>query len=199
MKTVVLKIWVKNLKKKQVIRRELLKKRNSLTVEQWQIYSKLIEEKLYSLKDYQEAEVLLLYASYQKEVFTYGIMENALNSGKCVLCPKVLSSNNMEFYKITSCKDIIHGFKNIPEPQNLENPYIKGEFSKELMIMPMVGFDSHKNRLGYGGGFYDHYLEKYPDFKRIGLAFECQDSKEEIPTENTDIMPHYIITEERIF
>ena len=45
------------------------------------------------------------------------------------------------------------------------------------MIVPLVGFDKSKFRLGYGGGFYDRYLEKISQIKKcttIGLAFSHQ-------------------------
>ena len=66
------------------------------------------------------------------------------------------------------------------------------------MIMPLVGFDTYKNRLGYGGGFYDRYLQRFPNLERIGLAFECQRCND-IPTEETDQKLDFIITEKGIF
>ena len=190
---------MKNLEKKQVIRKELLKKRNSLTEEQREKYSKLITEQLFSLEQYKKADILLIYASYQSEVCTYKIINNALHSQKRVFCPKVLGPGNMEFYEISSSEDIICGYKNIPEPAGTNIPYQTTHISKTLMLMPVVGFDIQKNRLGYGGGFYDRYLQKIPIMKRIALAYECQKYEADIPTEKTDIKPDFIITETSIF
>ena len=60
---------------------------------------------------------------------------------------------------------------------------IPKEEYKPLMIMPLVGFDEQKNRLGYGAGFYDRYLQKY----------------EHLPIESTDRVPNAIITEKNIY
>ena len=104
----------------------------------------------------------------------------------------------MDFYEITSLDDVILGYRNIPEPKTINVPYQNENLSKTLMIMPLVGFDNHKNRLGYGGGFYDRYLQRFPGLQRIGLGFECQRYEEHLPIEDTDQKPDYIITEKRI-
>ena len=41
----------------------------------------------------------------------------------------------------------------------------------DAIIVPMVGFDQRRNRMGYGKGFYDRYLSDYKGVI-IGLAFE---------------------------
>ena len=63
------------------------------------------------------------------------------------------------------------------------------------MILPIVGFDERKNRLGYGKGYYDRYLQKNMEIIKMGIAFECQKWENGIPYENTDIPLDIIITE----
>lgn len=186
------------MNRKKCIRNELLRKRNTLTEEDCKKYSKLIGKSLFSLEQYKSAEVILIYISYLSEVSTYEIIRHALNTGKSVFCPKVLSPGIMEFYAITSLEDIILGYKNIPEPKVSDVPYPNDNLAKTLMIMPLVGFDNHKNRLGYGGGFYDRYLQRFPKLQRIGLGFECQRYEGHLPIEDTDQKPDYIITEKGI-
>ena len=187
------------MKTKSNIRKELIKNRNTLTKEEHQKYSKLIENRLFLSKQYKTAQTLLIYASYQKEVATYGIIKAALSSGKKVFCPKVLSSETMNFYPIFSLEDLIPGYKGIPEPPIRHTSYHIMNNSNPLIILPLVGFDEEKNRLGYGGGYYDRYLERFPDLESIGLAFECQKYGQIIPTEDTDAKPHFIITEKTIY
>ena len=184
---------------KQHIRKELLKRRNTLPEEQRQKYSKIITAQVFSLNQYIHADILLIYASYRSEVSTYKIIEHALNTNKKVFCPKVLSSGIMEFYEITSLEDIVLGYKDIPEPKTTEFPFPNAVTLNTLMIMPLVGFDDKKNRLGYGGGFYDRYLQRFPDMKPIALAYECQKYESEITVEATDIKPALILTEQRVF
>ena len=61
----------------------------------------------------------------------------------------------------------------------------------------MLGFDSKGNRLGYGAGYYDRFLRRYPHPEKIGIAFSCQ-QVECIPADENDIMMDCIITEKVI-
>lgn len=189
---------MRNLEIKQVIRKEFLAKRNSLAEEKRIVYSKMITDVVCSLPEYQRTDILLIYASYQSEVITYGIMEDALKRGIKVYCPKVLGPGMMEFYEIHSLNDVVCGYKNIPEPVLATHPYENTDAKNTLMIMPLVAFDSSGSRLGYGGGFYDRYLQKYPQIKKIALAYECQSYEEKLPAEETDVKPDVILTENNI-
>ena len=68
------------------------------------------------------------------------------------------------------------------------------------MLVPLVGYDSDLNRLGYGGGFYDRYIEKIEKIKKvikIGFAFSYQKIKS-VPTNQFDKKLDFIITEKEI-
>ena len=65
------------------------------------------------------------------------------------------------------------------------------------MIMPGVAFDRNNHRVGYGGGFYDRFLEKNPQIIRLAVAFDFQ-ILEEVPIEPTDIFPQMIVTEREV-
>ena len=98
----------------------------------------------------------------------------------------------MIFYKLTDFSQLEPGYFGIPEPARGEI----AEWENALMIMPGVAFDKQNHRVGYGGGFYDRYLEKHPALKRIAAAFEFQ-ILPEVPTEPTDISPEIIVTEKQ--
>ena len=66
--------------------------------------------------------------------------------------------------------------------------------------MPLVAFDNRLNRIGYGGGFYDRYLEKIKKNKKIvtiGLAYSFQEIKR-VPADKYDIKLDYILTEKKL-
>jgi 5-formyltetrahydrofolate cyclo-ligase len=67
-----------------------------------------------------------------------------------------------------------------------------------LLIMPGAAFDAKCNRIGYGKGYYDKYLQVHPNVKTIAIAFELQ-MVETIPAEAYDICPDIIITEEKTY
>ncbi|WP_341211905.1 5-formyltetrahydrofolate cyclo-ligase [uncultured Limimaricola sp.] len=69
-----------------------------------------------------------------------------------------------------------------------------------IVILPLVAFDRHGHRLGYGGGFYDRTLELLRaagPVVAVGFAFAAQET-EEIPVEETDQPLDLIITESGI-
>jgi 5-formyltetrahydrofolate cyclo-ligase len=67
-------------------------------------------------------------------------------------------------------------------------------------LVPLVAYDSNLNRLGYGGGYYDRYIEKIEKIKKIikiGLAFSFQKISS-IPIDQYDKRLNFIVTEKEI-
>ena len=83
----------------------------------------------------------------------------------------------------------------------ISEPSSSKKVNPDIIFIPLVAFDRNLNRLGYGGGFYDRYLEKIRKIKKtvnIGLAFSHQRVKK-IPISKFDKKLDYIITEKEIF
>lgn len=181
------------MEEKKLIRKQIFKSRKECTDEQIEKWSREITAKVTNLPEFQSAERILAYADYNHEVMTGFIMEEAWKQGKEVAVPKVVGQD-MVFYKLTDFAQLEKGYFGIPEPA-------RGEiitWENAVMIMPGVAFDAQNHRVGYGGGFYDRFLEKHPDIKRVALAFDFQ-ILPSVPTEPTDISPEIIVTESRIF
>jgi 5-formyltetrahydrofolate cyclo-ligase len=68
------------------------------------------------------------------------------------------------------------------------------EASHALILMPGVAFDRSLNRIGYGGGYYDRYLQLYPAHAVIAAAFHFQ-VFDSLPHEDTDIRPQLLVTD----
>ena len=66
-----------------------------------------------------------------------------------------------------------------------------------LILMPGVAFDCRGTRIGYGGGYYDTYLEKHSVCMKSALAYSVQIAPE-IPAAPTDIKVDMIVTEEEL-
>lgn len=65
----------------------------------------------------------------------------------------------------------------------------------DVIVMPLLGFDKHGTRLGYGGGYYDRTLAALSKKPRlIGLAFAAQELPE-IPREPHDVPLDAVVTE----
>ena len=71
------------------------------------------------------------------------------------------------------------------------------EHMKCLALVPGAVFDREKDRMGYGKGFYDRFLEKCTKVTAVALAFACQIAKK-VPAEAHDRKVDMIITENEV-
>ena len=189
-----------NFKKAQ-LRKEFLKKRDSMSRDEILKKSQLIESRLFITDEYREAELILLYASYGSEVHTFGIMERALKDGKRVAFPKCVNvdgSPSMEFYEVHSISELSDGYKGILEPDTQNHSLKKVTGSADLCIVPGVSFTRRGYRIGYGKGFYDRYIRSGGAKKYIGISFKSQ-LTHDFPTDETDMAVDALITEDSIY
>ncbi len=71
-----------------------------------------------------------------------------------------------------------------------------GEYS--LIIVPTLGFDKNRNRLGYGRGVYDSFLAQHKNARKVGLAYE-NSKQNQIETESHDMPLDAVVTEENFY
>ncbi len=105
--------------------------------------------------------------------------------------PIIKRNNQMDFYKWSPNDPLTISSFGIPQPLKLKKVY------PDIMFVPIVAFDKYRNRIGYGGGFYDRYLEKISQIKKcitIGLAFSYQ-KVNKINVEKFDRKLDLILTE----
>lgn len=179
---------------KQELRSEIRKKRTECSEQDIVIRSIEICIKLMESRQYIEASVVLAYVPIKGEVDVKPVIKAALEAGKTVAVPKV-TGKTMSFYEIKQFEDLQPGYMGIPEPKEY-CPLV--ECGDALMIMPGTAFDVYLHRCGYGGGFYDRYLEHRPGIKKLAVAFDFQ-IYEKIPCGKNDIEPDMILTETRVF
>lgn len=119
-----------------------------------------------------------------------------LNTHLSIAVPKVLSDGVMDFFIINSIDELTPGYMGIPEPKNCVLPCLFNK-TEILMLMPGLAFSRDGKRCGYGGGYYDRFLQKEPWHLRIALCYSWQ-LFEDFETENTDMYVDYIVTEKEI-
>ena len=189
----VLRIWVRNLETKKEIRHKIIRLRKEMDPLAWQEATKEITEKIIRHPRFLEETDIYCYVNYNGEVGTELLMEEAWKLGKHVWLPKVEGSE-MEFYLVESRQELEPGAYGILEPAGEQ----KADGKEGLMIMPGVAFDTNRNRVGYGGGYYDRYLESHPQLHTLALAFDMQ-VLFEVPSEKQDIKPQLLVTETNIY
>ena len=181
------------MESKKDIKTYVLAARKSISNQEWteksyRIYGKVVEHSLFL-----NADEIYCYIDFRNEVGTRKIIEMAWKLGKKVAVPKI-NGDFMEFFYIHSFDQLSPGNWGISEP--VSECIACGD--NVLVIMPGAAFDKNKHRIGYGKGYYDRYLANHPSYQTMALAFELQ-MLENIPADEHDISPQFIITEEHIY
>ncbi len=185
--------------RKAELRKELLKIRSAINEVEAYKKSRKICESIINTKEFKDAAYIFAYMPTKNEVSILPVVEAALALGKRVAFPRCLDKNGrMAFFEITSYDDFVSGAFNIKEPKP-ECPQLDiiGESITGIMLVPGVGFDEGKNRLGYGGGYYDRYIGAEKSVCYIAPAYEMQ-VVESIPTEPHDRPVDMIVTEKMV-
>ena len=100
----------------------------------------------------------------------------------------------MDFYQWSFNDPLKVSYRGIPEPAMEKKVY------PDILIVPLVAFDKDKYRLGYGGGFYDRYIHKISNLKKIltiGFSFSFQELKK-IPINKFDQKLDLILTDKGV-
>ena len=172
---------------KKKLRKKMRMIRDSIPMKEEK--SKKIVTRFMELPEVKDAVFIYCYISFRSEVDTMPLLHSLWKSGKRVAVPRV-DCKEMQFYEIFSMNDLEIGYYGIQEPKKDCNLAHKAD----LIVLPGLAFDKKGHRLGYGGGFYDRYLEEAKDEKKIALAFSEQ-LVEEVPIEERDVIVDKIITE----
>ncbi len=167
---------------KQELRIMIRQQKKAMTEEMIFSASENLAHQFYKTAAYQNAKTIYGYLSYNQEVRTVPILEQALRDGKRVAVPKVYG-DTMRFIYLSDLSQVAPGCMGIPEP--VDDKSI-AEDKTALVLMPGVAFDKNGNRMGYGGGFYDKFLAQEPEHPTVALCYSFQ-MVDAIPTEEYDI------------
>ena len=177
---------------KNYIRKKLIKIRETKNKNNLQVKTKFF--KLILKKKKIQNKIVGSYFPVNFEVDTFQIMQNFKENGFKISLPVVKSKFEMNFY-LWNLNDPLHVNKyGIPEPKS------KTKVIPSILLIPMVAFDKKLNRLGYGGGYYDRFLEKWEKKRiiKIGLALACQEVKK-LPSNSFDKKMDFILTEKKLY
>ena len=111
------------------------------------------------------------------------------------LClPVVKKNNEMDFYSWSSKNLLKLNKYGIPEPEQINKVF------PDIILVPLVAFDNRLYRIGYGGGYYDRYINKLSNKKnllKIGIAHSFQKINR-VPINKYDKKLDIIITEKYV-
>ena len=158
--------------------------------------SKINPDKIFSFlktKNYNSKNLGGYYPS-NHEIDVLHILDFFKRKNYNISLPVISKSKHMNFFEWSNSDPLKINKYGIPEPVTSKI------FYPDILLIPLVGYDKDLNRLGYGGGFYDRYIEKIEKIKKIikiGLAFSYQKVKS-VPINHYDKKLDFIITEKEI-
>ncbi len=186
-------------KRKAELRRRVQEERDALTPEAREARSELVLKRLWSLREFGGAGTVFFFISFRSEVDTVPMIRRALGEGKRVLLPYTIPDNRemVASEVLDFDADLELGNYDIMEPREESvRPVLPGDI--DVIVMPGVAFDRDGRRLGYGGGYYDRFLDRCePRCLRVAPCFDLQ-VVEEVPSADHDHRVHVIVTERRI-
>ena len=167
-------------------------------------HSQALCQNIVKQASYRNSQHIAFYIANDGEIDPSQLIEHARFLGKSVYLP-VLSplKNSLYFAPYEANSQLKLNRFNIPEPVCRPSLW-KTAGQMDLLLLPLVAFDAHGNRLGMGGGFYDRtlaYLQHRTFWKkpvRAGLAHEIQ-KVEQLNTQSWDIPLNCIITEKQFY
>ncbi len=183
------------LKQKKLLRRKMINWRELINSNNRVEWNRLICNNILSLPEFNDAEYIAGYIAFKGEVNLTTVLETGLRYDKKVVLPVTDAVKHiMIFRQIFDLTTLVNGGYGILEPPSQNNIINISQIN--CVIVPGVAFSSKGARLGYGGGYYDSILS-YTNCPKIAVAFSGQ-ILDDIPTDETDILMDYIITEKDI-
>ena len=175
---------------KSELRKQVLQEMKAIPRQQKQFIDQALTERLLQHPFYQEAKVIASYLSFPHEFQTQELIEQALKDGKKVLIPKTYTKGRMDFV-VYDPQQLVKTSFGLLEPQgDLE---VVDASQIDLIHVPGLAFTTEGYRIGYGGGYYDRYLE-YFSGHTLSTVYPCQ--IRDFSPENHDITVQEVLIDE---
>lgn len=179
---------------KEKIRNRIKVERKQLPKEQAEEKSNRIFENITRQEWYTNLKgVLCVYSAISNEVSLDLLIKEAFHKNQKLAFPRV-KGKEMDFYLVSSYEELEEGSFHILEPK--ENCPVFAPKQGDVMLVPGVAFSEKGSRIGFGQGYYDRYLKKFPEVYPVGIAYEMQ-MVSDWGKEEFDVSMGEIITEQR--
>ncbi len=174
---------------KSEIRKKILKLRKQTSSQNLDINFHYILKIL--KKEKVKGKIIGGYYPFNYEINAMKILNKFEKQNYIITLPKIKKNFQMDFFNWSTKDPLAVNKYGIPEPTSKKIKY------PNILLVPLVAFDSNLNRVGYGGGFYDRYIKRIKKNQKIitiGLAYSFQKIKK-IPINKYDNKLDFIITE----
>ena len=129
----------------------------------------------------RNCKIVHCYLPMRSEVNIFPLIKFMLQRGIKVVAPKTLPKRQLQNLILKSLDELEDGVFGTVHPAN--SKIYLGHY--DLIIVPGLAFDSNNFRLGYGGGYYDNFINSQPNAYTLGVCYPFQHI-EQIPLETHD-------------
>ena len=183
---------------KDEIRKTFQEKRSKLSDKQKKSFNRDIVRNFYSHFSLSPKSVIAGYLPAGDEADISLLLEMYAEDGHIICLPCVDEKDApMIFREYRFGAPLVRNkFFNFLEP-----PYNFKEVLPDIIITPLVAFDSAGNRIGMGKGFYDRTFDNlngFKDFIAVGVGYSCQQAPF-IRPDQFDFQLHSCVTENKVF
>jgi 5-formyltetrahydrofolate cyclo-ligase len=184
---------------KSALREQLQQRRESLSLEARARYSEVIVQQLISTIDWGRVRHVHSYVpmANRAEVDTWLLLRYIWRRQPRIqtLVPGPIRSGHPVAF-VVDPQTVWRKTSVMPYPQTEE---VASGDGIDLIIVPMLGFDRERYRLGYGSGYYDRFLAEQSTSHTIGISFSCGFVAEGLPHEQHDIALRQVVTESEVY
>ena len=166
--------WIQLRKEKQAVRSLIEQKRRIYPADKAKADAEAIISQLEHMQWFRDAKTIMIYYPIHNEVDLRPLLKR-YEGQKTFLLP-VTHRRSIEPRQYDGEDMMRRGKYKVPEPQTSE-----WEGKIDLILVPGVVFDPLCNRIGRGGGFYDRFLKRHRHVHQVGIAYDFQVKKHEIP------------------
>jgi 5-formyltetrahydrofolate cyclo-ligase len=162
-------------------RRRLRAQRNALAAEDRRRAGERLASQLAGVRLFRLSRRIACYLPNDGEIDTRGVIERIWRMRKTCYLPVLspLAHDRLWFAPAVPGMTLVRNRFGIPQPRVPARELVRAQ-ALDLLLLPLVGFDAHGNRLGMGGGFYDRSLEflrhriRWRKPHVLGLAYDFQ-------------------------
>lgn len=176
------------LLEKKLLRAQMLRRRNELNTEKKAHYDQEICWQLEKIIRENNYQTIHAYIPMANEIDISPLLQNLLDQGIQVICPKTLPKRKLENRILYSLSELETGIMKTQHP--LKADVYEGQI--DIIIVPGLAYDATNYRLGYGGGYYDNFLVNHPNARRIGIFYPFQ-KVSQVPKEEHDLQLDLIL------
>lgn len=190
--------------KREQLRADMRRRRAAIGPRERALASRAIAEHLSASEIYLAARNIGAYLALRQEADPAPLVAHALAQNKQVYVPviDIAPDPGMTFARIDANTPLTRNRFGIDEPAPNHRETLAAQ-KLDLVLLPLIAFDSSGNRLGMGAGYYDRCFSflREPGINRgpilCGVGYSCQ-QLEQITPQDWDVPLHLVVTEDGI-